>query len=76
VCIRVSDDGPGLDAAEIAAVTRRGVRLDESASGHGLGLAIVCDIVEAYGGRLAMANADPGLIVTIALPSSQAKPGK
>ena len=46
----------------------RGVQLDSKGGSGGLGLAIVSDIVEAYGGRLAMANADPGLVVTISLP--------
>jgi signal transduction histidine kinase len=44
------------------------VQLDGKGGSNGLGLAIVSDIVEAYGGRLTMTNADPGLVVTIALP--------
>jgi signal transduction histidine kinase len=74
--IAVADDGPGIPDRDREAALSRGVQLDSKGGSSGLGLAIVCDIVEAYGGRLAMANADPGLIVTIALPSSQAKPGK
>jgi len=38
----------------------RGVQLDSKGGSSGLGLAIVSDIVEAYGGRLTMTNADPG----------------
>ncbi len=36
--------------------------------GSGLGLAIASDIVEAYDGQVRMANAEPGLVVTIVLP--------
>lgn len=49
----VEDDGPGCPAQELAALTRRGYRADESTPGSGLGLAIVQDIVEGYDGGLA-----------------------
>jgi signal transduction histidine kinase len=48
----VEDDGPGLSEDECAEATQRGTRLDESAPGHGLGLAIVHDLANLYGGRL------------------------
>lgn len=48
----VEDDGPGCDEAEVARLTERGVRIDEAAPGHGLGLAIVRDVVEIYDGGL------------------------
>ncbi len=50
--IAVEDDGPGLSDADISQITKRGVRLDESASGHGLGLSIASDIVESYSGAM------------------------
>lgn len=49
----VEDDGPGCAETEIAAITGRGVRLDEDVSGHGLGLAIAKEIIESYQGRIA-----------------------
>lgn len=48
----VEDDGPGCPAQQLAELTRRGYRADESTPGSGLGLAIVQDIVESYGGSL------------------------
>lgn len=50
--IRVEDDGPGIAAAQGEQLGQRGVRMDENVPGHGIGLAVVRDIVEAYRGRL------------------------
>lgn len=70
VRIQVEDDGPGIDPAEAAALLARGTRLDERTPGHGLGLAIVRDIAELYGGRINMGRSDTlgGLAVTLELP--------
>lgn len=66
----VEDDGPGCPPAQLERLTRRGVRLDEQQHGHGLGLAIVADIVEQYGGELAFDRAPAlgGLRVRVHLP--------
>lgn len=68
--ITVEDDGPGVpkDArAHLAA--QRGQRLDEVSPGHGLGLAIVRDIVRSYGGQLDFERSPlGGLRVAVRLP--------
>ncbi|MBO8087110.1 MULTISPECIES: sensor histidine kinase [unclassified Marichromatium] len=58
--IRVDDDGPGCAEAALSTLTERGLRLDEQVSGHGLGLAIVREIVEGYGGQLTLTHAPLG----------------
>ncbi|HGA2315847.1 TPA: sensor histidine kinase [Pseudomonas putida] len=65
----VDDDGPGIPESQRLQVLERGSRLDEQVDGHGLGLGIVRDIVEAWGGRLALLeSALGGLRVSIELP--------
>ncbi|MQG96512.1 sensor histidine kinase [Pseudomonas sp. MN1F] len=65
----VDDDGPGIPENRRLQVLERGSRLDEQVDGHGLGLGIVRDIVEAWGGRLALLeSALGGLRVSIELP--------
>lgn len=70
ITVEVDDDGPGCAAGELEQLARRGVRLDESRPGHGLGLAIVRDIAEFYGGRVEFgrSRALGGLSVRVALP--------
>ncbi|HET7561010.1 MAG TPA: ATP-binding protein [Rhodanobacteraceae bacterium] len=50
--LRVEDDGPGIPPDQIDRVLQRGVRGDERVQGHGIGLAIVEDIVRGYRGTL------------------------
>jgi two-component system sensor histidine kinase PhoQ len=65
----VEDDGPGIPAEEVEAVLARGVRLDEATPGHGIGLPMVRDIVEAYEGKLEIArSAHGGAQITVTLP--------
>ena len=65
----VDDDGPGIPQNQRLQVLERGSRLDEQVDGHGLGLGIVRDIVEAWGGRLALLDSPlGGLRVSIELP--------
>jgi two-component system sensor histidine kinase PhoQ len=48
----VGDDGPGIPDDAADALLERGTRLDESTPGHGIGLSVVREIAESYGGRL------------------------
>jgi two-component system, OmpR family, sensor histidine kinase PhoQ len=67
--ITVEDDGPGISAEDRARVLKRGVRADEKVPGHGLGLSMVQDTVELYGGRLSI-EASPlgGARISLRLP--------
>jgi signal transduction histidine kinase len=60
VVVTVEDDGPGLDPALRERVLQRGVRADETAPGTGIGLAIVRDLADLYGGRIALERAPQG----------------
>jgi signal transduction histidine kinase len=69
VRIVVEDDGPGLPASMREAVLQRGVRADEAAPGSGLGLSIVRDLAELYGGSIALdSSSTGGLRATLVLP--------
>ena len=56
--IRVTDDGPGF--ADPQAVLQRRVRLDERVPGHGIGLAVVSDLVASHQGELTLSRTDSG----------------
>ncbi len=59
--VRTRDDGPGVSTADLSTIIRRGVRLDESAAGDGIGLALAAEILDAAGAKLSLQNASPGL---------------
>lgn len=68
ITITVDDDGAGIPAELRDAVLKRGVRADEAAPGSGLGLSIVRDLVELYGGSIALTDSPlGGLRVTLTL---------
>lgn len=72
--IMIEDDGPGVAVDGYDYVLRRGKRLDESSPGTGLGLTIVKDIVEAYGGSIDLYRAHlGGLGVRLTLPRAAGK---
>ena len=50
--ILVEDDGPGIPEDQLKDVLRRGVRADEQIRGHGIGLAVVYDMVRLSQGRM------------------------
>ena len=69
--LSVADDGPGIPVEAADALLERGTRLDESTPGHGIGLAVVKDIAESYGGTLSIKESDlGGAEITVTLPSS------
>jgi len=70
--IRIEDNGPGLTDEEAKKVLRRGVRLDEKTPGSGLGLDIVKELVDVYGGSLQFRrSALGGLLVELRLPAAR-----
>jgi len=58
----VDDDGPGIPYQQRVQVLERGSRLDEEVDGHGLGLGIVRDIVQACGGQLPLLESPMGAL--------------
>ena len=74
LAISISDEGIGIDAADLPHVFDRFYRTDHSRSrgidGTGLGLAITRAIVEAHGGTIGVASdgVGQGATVTIQLP--------
>jgi len=68
--LTIQDDGPGCaDLTESTQPPHRGQRADESIPGSGLGLSIVRDLVELYGGELLFqAGNTQGLRIILALP--------
>ena len=69
IMLCIEDDGPGVPERALAQLGARGLRLDEQAPGHGLGLAITCEIIDAYGGTINFkTGTHGGLQVRICLP--------
>lgn len=60
VTIIIEDDGPGIDASEYESVLKRGVRLDETTPGTGLGLNIVSELAHSYRGNLTLNSSSLG----------------
>jgi two-component system sensor histidine kinase PhoQ len=69
--VSVEDDGPGIAPESAQDILERGTRADESVPGHGIGLAVVRDIVDAYGGRIEIGrSALGGAAVTLVFGSA------
>ena len=69
--ITVEDDGPGLEDKFIREIFTRGKRFDEKRPGSGLGLSIVRDTVNLYGGDVEVQNSKKkgkGLTVSLTFP--------
>jgi len=56
--IRIDDDGPGF--ADTRSILELHVRGDEQVPGHGVGLAVVNDLVASHDGELALSRSDLG----------------
>ena len=70
VLITIKDDGVGLTEKQVEVVLRRGVRLDEKTPGSGLGLDIVKELVDVYGGELSLGSSPQGgLEASLKLPA-------
>ena len=75
ILITVEDDGPGLPEDARKTALKRGARLDESKPGSGLGLSIVTEIAELYGGDLKLETSPlGGLKAALYLPASATTP--
>lgn len=60
IAMVVEDNGPGIAKDEREKLLQRGVRGDERVEGHGLGLAIVLELVSAYHGDIDISRSDLG----------------
>ena len=58
--LKVSDDGPGIQEEDRERLLERWIRLDEQVDGYGLGLSIVKEIMDGYGGRIELLEASLG----------------
>lgn len=71
-CVRLSvtDDGPGVSAAERDRLFERFYRGEDTGghAGAGLGLALVAAIAAAHQARTELADASPGLVVRVVFP--------
>jgi signal transduction histidine kinase len=70
--IIIEDDGEEKDPKVFEQLAQRGVRLDESVEGHGLGLAICKDIVRLYDGAIQFSQSKElgGFSVSVNLPKA------
>lgn len=77
ITLSIEDDGPGMNSAVLERARLRGVRLDETVPGHGLGLAIVSDLCQLHGGALELARSElGGLCATLRLPRLHNPPAR
>lgn len=68
--LTIEDDGPGIEPSSLTNILQRGVRADEIVPGHGIGLAIVRDIMQAHAGRIDAGRSNlGGASVTLEFPS-------
>lgn len=56
--IMVEDDGDGITQSQADGLMKRGVRADSYGQGHGVGLAIVSDLVDSYDGEVMISRSE------------------
>jgi sensor histidine kinase regulating citrate/malate metabolism len=66
--IRVADSGAGMDAATFEKAMQRGYSTKDDADQHGLGLALVAQVVNRHNGTLT-ADVTYGSVVTVTVKS-------
>jgi len=70
VVLTIDDDGPGFPDGMQDKLLKRGERADTQIEGQGIGLSITRELIEGYGGSLALSNnTDGGAKITIKLPA-------
>lgn len=68
--ITIDDNGPGFPDGMHEHLLKRGERADTQIEGQGIGLAITRELIESYGGSLAVSNnSGGGASITIELPA-------
>ncbi|MEF1254988.1 MULTISPECIES: ATP-binding protein [unclassified Vibrio] len=60
IAIIIEDDGPGIPDEKLKQAIERGVRLDETTPGTGLGLNIVSEMAHSYRGKLTLSRSSMG----------------
>ncbi len=72
--IDIDDDGKGMSEEQSVLALQRGIRIDETKPGSGLGLSIVKDIANEYGGTIKLSKAHlGGLQARLSIPAVQVK---
>jgi two-component system OmpR family sensor kinase len=72
--VEVTDDGPGVPAAERQRVFERFVRLAGGPGGNGLGLPIARAVARAHGGDLTCEDAPAGARFVLSVPTEEKVP--
>ena len=73
--LSVEDDGAGIDESQWKRLLQRGIRGDERANdrvgGHGLGLALVLELVTAYSGEVSIGRSElGGAMIRVEIPAA------
>ncbi|MEM7420790.1 MAG: ATP-binding protein [Pseudomonadota bacterium] len=67
--VKFDDDGPGIPDDKKSLLLERGMRLDTYTEGHGIGMALVADLVSIYEGRMKIEDSHlGGASITVSFP--------